>query len=526
MLIMLAIIEYVIKQRMNVLSQFDKNIETVNVDDKFLEVLKSSFEVKDLCEMNQLTKKKKKKIKKIEAKMDNLFQNVTSSTHTTLDNIIVLAIAYMNMGLMYIVCTEESQLCISKDHFIRCIELLKGKELERKAILTAIRVRLELRCAFNKLKKSKESDLLLDEALELYLKYTKEENKYPDPINIPTILGTEDEENFELSLEQLHLMTVDNLVKRYHVSPANQEKFVIYIHNLLNRQLFDTLELLDIKCYYWALASIDLTQFFILKHRFTEARHHLAAADYMMERLHKEKLIDAKTRSQSLYTDILIKYQHACATIARYWSFYGITLLSSSKERLCRINNKSCKLDPRLESLINSKKESENVLLFTGLEKDLENITSQIPDTYVLNLDEAKIVFVNILRWLDIAKSYFTIEEHFIQHGRTIIDISKAYKYFAYYEQCKLKQIKIYKLQVEILENAVKKLHQHAKTNEEMEICRHIHFDLGLAYSAFLDVKCDKMHDNTTLDLTDLSLEVRQLVKNAVAQFKSYLDHI
>lgn len=478
--------------------------------------------------MNQLTKKKKKKIKKIEVKMDNLFQNVISSTDTTFDNIIVLAIAYMNMGLMYIVCTEETQLCTSKDHFMRCIELLKGKELERKAILTAIRVHLELRCVFNKLKKPEESDLLLDQALELYLKYTKEENEYPDPINIPIILGIEDEENFQLSLEQLHLMTVDNLVRRYHLSPTNTEKFVIYIHNLLKRQIFETLKFLDIKCYYWVLASVDLTQYFILKHRFTEARHHLAAADYVMERLHKDKLIDAKTCSQSLYTSMLSKYQHARATIARYWSFYGITLLCSSKERLCRINNKSCKIDPRLESLINSRKESENVLLFTDLEKDLKSIISQVPDTYVSNLDEAKVVFVEVLRWLDIAKSYFTIEEQLVQYGKIIIDISKAYKYFAYYEQCKFKQIKIYKRQVKILENAIKKLHQHAKTNEELNICKHIHFDLGLAYSAFLDVKCDKIHDNTALDVTDLKLEIKQLVKNAVTQFKSYLqlDHI
>ncbi|XP_029164851.1 protein KBP homolog [Nylanderia fulva] len=524
---MLAIIEYLIKQRMHEPSQFGvvKNNETVIVNEKFREVLKLSFEVKAFREINQLPKKKKKNIKKTEVKMDNLFENLTSSTDTTFDDIIVLAIAYMNVGLMYVACTEETQLCVSKNYFMKCNELLKGKELERKAILTAIRVRHELRLVFNKLKKTEESDLFLDQALELYLKYTKEENKYPDPINVPTILGIEDEENFLLSLEQLHLMTVDYLVNQYHKSPGNKEKLIIYIHTLLNKQLFEALQFLDIECYYWALASCDITQYFILKHRFTEAKHHLAAADYMMERLYKDKLIEAKTRSESLYTSMLSKYQHARATIARYWSFYGITLLRSSKERLCRINNKCCKIDGRLESLTNSKKESENLLLFPDLEKDLECITSKIPDTYVLNLDEAKVVFVSVLRWLDTARSYFTIEKQMIQHGRIIIEISKAYKYFAYYEQCKFKQIKLYKLQVEILENAIKQLHLHAKTNEEQEICKHIHFDLGIAYSAFLDIKCEKMHDNTALNFEDLNTEVKQIVENAVTQFKSYLNH-
>ncbi|XP_029679246.1 protein KBP homolog isoform X1 [Formica exsecta] len=534
---MLAIVEYFIKRRINESSQSAdarslESVEHMDVNKRFLEVLKSSFDVKNLYGMNKLSKKKKKMIKTIEARMDDLFQYVTNvtSTNVTFDDIIVLAIAYFNIGLAYADCTDEKELYAGKNYFMRCIKLLEGKELERKAILTAIRVLIELRCVLIKLQKPGESKPLLDKAMELYLKYTEEKNKYLDPINVSNILGIEEESNFQLSLDKLHLITVDQLVKQYHLWPKDKDRLVIYIHNLLNRQILETLECLDIECYYWALASVDLSQYFISKHCFTEARHHLAAADYVMERFHKDKLmtIDKTTYSESIHASMFDKYQHVCANTARFWGFYGIALLRLSKEKLCQENDKSCETDDsKSESLINPEKKSINFLLFADLEKDLENITSQIADTYVLNLNDAKVVFVNVLRWLDIAKSYFTIEKNFGHYGKIIIEISKAYKYFAYFEQSKVKQIKICKLRIEILENAIKELYIRAKRKEEFLICKHIHFELGIAYSAFSDMKTDKLDDETlimTVEYDAIFTEIHQSVKNAIEHFKLYLN--
>ncbi|XP_025269632.1 protein KBP homolog [Camponotus floridanus] len=505
---MFAIVEHIIKYRTyEFLQSEDANSveshEDINVDSKFLQVLKLSFEIKN-SQMKQIPFKTKKKIKTLEAKMEDLFRSTTMTTNVTLDNIIVLAIAYLNMGLIYVDSKEENELCAGKNYFMRCIELLKGKELDRKAILTSIEVYTKLQCILNKLQKPKTSELLY-EAMELYLKYTEEENKYPNPINIPSILGIEKEKsNSRLLLADVYLTTVDYLVKRYKDSPKNDDKLVIYIHNLLNKEIPETMKFQNVGCYYWALASIDLTQYFLCNHRFTEARHHLAAADYIMEEFHK---FINETISSEYYTLMLDKYQNAHANIARYWATYGNKLLCSSKEKLFQRNEESCKTDnSKSESLMSSEKNITDFLLFTDFKKDLRNITSTITDTYVSNINDAKTVFVNILKWLNTAKLYFTIENNFVIYGQTLLEISKAYKYLAYFEHSKDNLIKLYKRQIDHLEDAIKELHPKAKKKEELYICKIIHFELGIAYSTFANS------------------ETCQSMKNATKHFTSYLN--
>lgn len=502
--------------------------EDINVDSKFLQVLKLSFEVKN---SQMKLSKTKKKIKTLQAKMEDLFQSTTMTTNVTLDNIIVLAIAYFNMGLIHVDSKEENELCAGKNYFMRCMELLKGKELDRKAILTSIQVYVKLQCILNKLQKPKTSELLY-EAMELYLKYTEEENRYPNPINIPSVLGIEEEEesNSRLLLDNLHLTTVDYLVKRYNHWPKNEDKIVIYIHNLLNKQIPETMKFQNVGCYYWALASIDLIQYFLWNHRFTEARHHLAAADYIMEEFHK---FINKTTSSEYHTLMLDKYQNARANIARYWAFYGNKLLCSSKEKLYQRNDESCKTDNSKSESLSSEKNITDFLLFTDLEKDLENITSTITDTYVLNLNNAKTVFVNVLKWLNTAKSYFTVENDFVTYGRILLENFKAFKYLACFEHSKDNLIKIYKRQIEILEDAIKELHPKAKTKEELQICKIIHFELGIAYSTFSSInteRLDKFDKGLIININyantnyNLDSETCQSMKNAIKHFTSYLN--
>lgn len=476
-------------------------------------------------------KKIKKTIKTLEAKMEGLFQSTTLATNVTLDDIIVLAIAYFNMGLMYVDSKEENELCAGKNYFMRCIELLKGKELDRKAILTSIEVYTELQCILNKLQKSKTSELFY-EALELYLKYTEEENKYPSPINIPSILGiVEEKSNSRLLLADIHLANIAYLVKQYKQYPKNDDKLVIYIHNLLNKQIPEIMKFENVGCYYWALASIDLTQYFLFNHRFTEARHHLAAADYIMEEFQK---FIKETTSSEYHTLMLDKYQNAHANIAKYWASYGNKLLCASKEKLFQRNEESCKTDTsKSESLLSSEKNITDFLLFTDLEKNLENITSTITDTYVLNIDDAKEVFVNVLKWLNTAKLYFTIENDFETYGQILLEMFKAYKYFAYFEHSKDKLIKLYKRQIEFLEDAIEELQPKAKEKGQLYICRSIYFELGIAYSTLASINTERLDNfdkNLIININyanmncNLDLETCNSMKNATKHFISYLD--
>ncbi|XP_029679685.1 uncharacterized protein LOC115245478 [Formica exsecta] len=157
-----------------------EDVESMNVDASFLEILNLSFEIKH--EKDQISKKMKKKISAIEVKMNNLFQNVTTSTEIEFDNIIALAVAYSNLGYIYVFKQENFH--VGKDHLVKCMELLKGKELHRKAILIAIEVLIELSEVWKILSQYENCYPLLDKAMELYINYTKEEDEYPHPINV------------------------------------------------------------------------------------------------------------------------------------------------------------------------------------------------------------------------------------------------------------------------------------------------------------------------------------------------------
>lgn len=463
--------------------------------------------------------------------MEELFRSITT-TNVTLDDIIALAIAYFNMGLMHIDCTEENELHACENYFTKCLELLKGKELHCKAILTSVEVYIKLQCILIKRQKTQKSELFY-KAMELYLEYTKEENKYPNPINIPSILGIEKEElNSRLLLDELHLTTINYLLNQYHYWPKNQPKLVIYVHNLLNKQIPETMKFLDVGCYYWALASVNLIEYFLSECHFTEARHHLAAAEYMMEKFYKDKL-ENTTLSEPLHALMLDKYQDASAYIARYWGFYGNILLRSSKDKFYQRDDESCKTDnSESKSLINSKENITDFLLFTDLEKDLESITSEIPDTYVLNLNDAKTIFAKILNWLNIAQKYFTEEKNFVTHGRILLETSSAYKYFAHFEYSKDNLIKMHKRRIEILEKSIEKLHLKAKTEEELQVCKQIHFELGIAYTSFISIRDDKLDkleknifiDTDCPDICNINSETLELVKKAKEYFNLYLN--
>ena len=100
------------------------------------------------------------------------------------------------------------KLYIGKAHFI-WLELLKEKGLEPKTIMTVIKVLNELHTISYKCKQSEESCSLLNTAMELYFRYTKEEIEYPNPINFNAVLGklllSDDEEdpNSKIVLENL-----------------------------------------------------------------------------------------------------------------------------------------------------------------------------------------------------------------------------------------------------------------------------------------------------------------------------------
>lgn len=485
----------------------------MNIDASFRYILNLLSEIR--YEKGKIsTKSKKKKIRAIEVKMNKLFQNVTTSTEIEFDNIIALAIAYFNLGFIYIY--EQNDLNAGKDHLTRTMELLNGKELHRKTILIAIEVLIELSGVWKKLMQYENSYSLLDKAMELYINYTKED-EYPDPIDNENKI-----ENTKVFLADLHLITLDKIEELYRFQPRDKHKFVIYIHNLLTEQLTEG-EVLTENKMSWAKASADLSTYFLCHDRFIEARIHLAAASYIADTYYSLQILNEDNSESS---ENRVNYDKTFAHICKLWGIYGIKLLHSSKERLLQYKcDKSYKAnDIKSESLAKSEEELMIPLVFIDIEKEIEICKSYNIDTYVSNLNDAQDVFTHILTWLNTAKTYYTVEKYFLNHMEIIIWLSEAYKYYAYFERSQNEQIKIIRQQINIMENVVSVIHSRCNKEsqvEESQCIKRFYFKLAIAYSNLLDMRSEELDEIE--EITDeMRMETRQLLKNIIDNFNLF----
>ncbi|XP_025265130.1 uncharacterized protein LOC112638190, partial [Camponotus floridanus] len=345
----------------------NKNADAFIVSERYEEVLNLSKEINLLYEKSKLSKRVKKMMYRLKIKMNNLFNNFAiGSTEIKCDDILVLAMAHINLGRIYLY--KEDNLNVAKDYLIKCTELLNGKELHYKFILTAIYARIYLYEIWEKLQQLENCYSLLDKALELYLSYTKEED-YPDPFNIDIFLPNKG--NSKINLINSHILTLDYMKKLYCLQPTNMHKFVIYVHNLLNKQLKtikDSTENHIFLC--WAEASAELSIYFLYSNRFMEAKIHIAAAEYMtvMYRISLITDLDAKSEEK------MYNYHLVYMFINQLWAMYGIMLLRSSKERLLQHkSNKSCEVNnTESECHLKLEKEIMKPLTFVDLEKDLK----------------------------------------------------------------------------------------------------------------------------------------------------------
>ncbi|XP_025265167.1 uncharacterized protein LOC112638195 isoform X3 [Camponotus floridanus] len=212
--------------------------------------------------------------------------------------------------------------------------------------------------------------------------------------------------------------------------------------------------------------------------------------------------------------------------INQLWAMYGIMLLRSSKERLLQHeSNNSCEAN-NIESKSHSKSEKEIMkpLTFVELEKRLKNIIRyHITDTYVSNLDDVKIIFQNVLKWLNEIYMYFNKRNQFIPQVQVVLCTSKAYKYYAYFEGSKSKQINVIKQQIEILEGVTSTIASKYTTVPEYHYFKKLNFELAVTYSTLLDLMSEELDEIE--EITDETrIEMKQLVTNVIHKFNLFTN--
>lgn len=494
---------------------------TMNVSKEFLEVLKFSKELVDVMKRFRYHKKIVKQISSIETRLDKLYNKVIKSKNAQLDDIFCLAQAYLYIGEEHINLIEKEKSYIKEQKFLtKCLELLKDKEQDRKAILIVITATMQLARVNYVVNNRERYKSTMHKAAELYLIYTKGKDNYLHPIEICSVLDIKEKDNTRDILESMHVTILENFSTMYC---ANVDEATIYLCAAVNKEL----HLIHTKKSFinWAIKSLRLARQFWFRRRFTEARNYLIAADFIIQKYCREKCadpeMDAKTDSEmDAKTDpeqtSQNDYKFGTYTVALSWAKYGVELLRLSREKL--LQNKEDNEDSEEYNLESepltkySEQQPTKLLIFAKTEMELEEFIPPITDKYFLDYKNAKAVSDSILKWFEEAMVYYTPEKSINKYVNIIQFISKVYKYFACYEQDILNQIKLHNIRINKLKEGIKILNP----NIHPTYCKNIWIELALTYSTILDLITEFKNMPNKINLKELDETIEPIVQDSI----------
>lgn len=110
-----------------------------------------------------------------------------------------------------------------------------------------------------------------------------------------------------------------------------------------------------------------------------------------------------------------------------------------------------------------------------------------ITDRYLLDIDDARPVFLTTQKWVEKAKSYYTSETEATEYSKIVQDHALAYKHLAFFESDPSNQAKMHKRRADLLENLLELLNRIFYKNIVQEVL----YELGSAYSNILDIKLE-----------------------------------
>lgn len=437
----------------------------------------------------------------------------------------MLAATWLRLG---VISYETEDLSTGKVELGTAIEVTNAKPLHPRFIIVRISALNHLGVLYSYLEEAEKSKRYLEESERLYKEFTdqdepKEAIRVEDLFKANASDATSPRSKAESDLEKSHTLTLYYLAQIYG-SLKDHLRSAVYCHNTLKRQL----ESKDYDPIEWSLNAATLSQFFMERCGFKQARHHLAAASYVLDKYYDEhiKNIEGSTEEDEAKKE---RYKHRSADVARCWAKYGLLLLESSKERLMKRadenddNDESPTTD--LAKQVTSdetqtSKDDLSSLHFSTLE--IPTYENQIVDKFVLDYEDALPVFHSTKQWLEDAKSYYTLEEHASDFVRVTQDCSALFQVLAFFESDENRQCRMHKRRVDMLEQVVSSLNHQCY----LQLCRQIWYELGETYFEMLHLKLGKLRDDNSEVVPDPRAlnKLNSLTQKSIDNFGHFLS--
>jgi tetratricopeptide (TPR) repeat protein len=191
----------------------------------------------------------------------------------------MLGVVSLNLGL---IAVDTEELSTGEEQLTNCVDSLYEDALKPEVILILMTALNQLGILWSERADPQKSKEYLEKAEKLYEEFTKHSSSSTAAISFNDLFRTSNSEmpqpDAENMLERLYTLTLYYLAQIYG-SLNEHVKSALYCHTTLKRQL----ESKDFDPVDWALNSATLSQFFMEKNGFSQARHHLAAASYVMD---------------------------------------------------------------------------------------------------------------------------------------------------------------------------------------------------------------------------------------------------
>ncbi|XP_072382742.1 KIF-binding protein-like [Diabrotica undecimpunctata] len=428
----------------------------------------------------------------------------------------MLGTVYLYLGMISL---DTGEVSMGKSNLEKCKEIIEKFQMEPDFILIALNMYNQFGIMLS-VNEPKSSKLYLDIAENLYADFKR---KGANPIDISDLFQLNNEShNVKIGLQNLETIHTLTLYYLAQIFGAMQDalRSSVYCHLTLKKQLemgvYDPID--------WALNAATLSQFFMEKNCFKQARHHLAASLFILDE-HKKQL-DFNKEETEAYNAQLETYNHRSADVARCWLKYGIILLSKSKERLlnhtdditehCSLSTNFSDLNINFEGNL-SKYDLKN-LIFSDL--NISSYEQEITDQFILVLPDAKKVFLHSQMWANKAQEYYTLETLASDFIEIVLDQTQLYYNLIFFEDDSENQAKLHKRRIKLLENVI------ANVNSQyyLQYCRQVWFELARTYADILDIKYDKLRDTKSRPTPHSLAKINHLVDNGITHYTNFIN--
>ncbi|XP_032685916.1 KIF-binding protein-like [Odontomachus brunneus] len=506
-------------------AESDENIENVKNAPSFTEILTADLKMLRNILLLLPNERPEEIMEIIKERLDQHYYRITNSENPELNDVIILAESFVSVYHINIMQCEITEKYLYLNEFLltRSLILLKDKELDRKAIIIAMETFNELSHTYSQQKDLMKSLQYLNKAMDLYNTYTKGQDDFPIPISILYVVDNEKYSNTLNLLNKQYMCTLISLImlsdKVKH--ELDLEKIMMYIHKLLRKQSGSEVSTYRYSNIEWIIDAVKLAQYFLSHNRFSECKTYLSIACILMRscftHYYSELIVHLSCEKMGF---VYMFYKSTMSCILTCWVQYGLILLYSSSKQMLKIKNRDnlSKVNNfRPKTAIKSVKDLTYTLISPVAEQISEEIIYIAEDNYITNYNDAKRIFVRILELLSYQKVDKLISDKIASRVEIAQYISRAYKYLAFYEHDKIKQLKLQKRRIETLEDCLKTL----EVEKDRIYCIFVYFELAVINSTLLQMKIESL-DEDKLIAEELS-EIDQLVKNSVKYFQLYI---